>query len=223
MSWQHSTQGIATWELCDTSTKSPGDTATFNLGPSCFKHWRYRGPVTWRQCRWPHSVACRRAVSHTKDPMESEEEAHHPQQSGDVTEIENNAMRSVLGVGPIYRGLFQSYKVVSSKLGHPRNKSCGQTGHSPRRWRTVCLQNPINQNCFVSYGDASGGSTRAEQAEAGYVVMIEAFVGRSGTFRDPCILEISSCQTCCSQCLCSRSHGLVRGDRSRWLDTCTLE
>ena len=31
---------------------------------------------------------------------------------------------------------------------------------------------PINHICFVSYGDASGGSTRAEQAQAGYVVMI---------------------------------------------------
>ena len=31
---------------------------------------------------------------------------------------------------------------------------------------------PVNQICFVSYGNASGGSTRAEQAQAGYVIMI---------------------------------------------------
>ena len=31
---------------------------------------------------------------------------------------------------------------------------------------------PENQICFVSYGDASGGSTRVEQAQAGYVIMI---------------------------------------------------
>ena len=30
---------------------------------------------------------------------------------------------------------------------------------------------PVDQICLVSYGDASGGSTRAEQAQAGYVIM----------------------------------------------------
>ena len=30
---------------------------------------------------------------------------------------------------------------------------------------------PVDQICFVSYGDASGGSTRAEQAQGGYVIM----------------------------------------------------
>ena len=30
---------------------------------------------------------------------------------------------------------------------------------------------PADQICFVSYGDVSGGSTRAEQAQAGYVIM----------------------------------------------------
>ena len=30
---------------------------------------------------------------------------------------------------------------------------------------------PVDQACFVSYGDASGGSTRAEQAQAGYVIV----------------------------------------------------
>ena len=29
----------------------------------------------------------------------------------------------------------------------------------------------VDQICFVSYGDASGGSARAEQAQAGYVIM----------------------------------------------------
>ena len=29
----------------------------------------------------------------------------------------------------------------------------------------------MEQVCFVSYGDGSGGSTRAEQAQAGYVIM----------------------------------------------------
>ena len=30
---------------------------------------------------------------------------------------------------------------------------------------------PVDQICFVSYGDTSGGSTRAEQAQSGYVIM----------------------------------------------------
>ena len=29
----------------------------------------------------------------------------------------------------------------------------------------------MDQICFVSYGDASGGRTRAEPAQAGYVIM----------------------------------------------------
>ena len=58
---------------------------------------------------------------------------------------------------------------------------------------------PVDQICFVSFGDASGGSTRAEQA--GCVVMMGS-VGRIGSSRDPGILEISSCQTSCGQCLC---------------------
>ena len=33
MSWQHSAHGEATWELCDTSTKSPGDPAAFSWDP----------------------------------------------------------------------------------------------------------------------------------------------------------------------------------------------
>ena len=30
---------------------------------------------------------------------------------------------------------------------------------------------PLDQICFVSHGDASGGSTCAEQAQVGYVIM----------------------------------------------------
>ena len=69
---------------------------------------------------------------------------------------------------------------------------------------------PVDQICFVSYEDASDGSTRVEQAQAGYVIMFaDRVVGRHGGSCNPGILEISPCQTCCSQCFCSRSHGLV--------------
>ena len=45
---------------------------------------------------------------------------------------------------------------------------------------------PVDQVCFVSYGDASGGSTRAEQAQAGYVIMFcgHGCAGRIGSSRD---------------------------------------
>ena len=32
---------------------------------------------------------------------------------------------------------------------------------------------PVDRICFVSYGDASGGNTRAERAQAGYVIMLD--------------------------------------------------
>ena len=33
------------------------------------------------------------------------------------------------------------------------------------------MQNSLDQICLVSYGDASGGNTRAERAQAGYVIL----------------------------------------------------
>ena len=40
---------------------------------------------------------------------------------------------------------------------------------------------PVDQICLVSHGDASGGSTRAEQAQAGYVIMFADRVLLEGT------------------------------------------
>ena len=63
----------------------------------------------------------------------------------------------------------------------------------------------FNQMCFVSCGDASGGSTRAEPAQAGHVVMVadQALSEGKAAPHHPGILEISSCLACCGQCFCS--------------------
>ena len=77
-------------------------------------------------------------------------------------------------VGLTCQDLFQFCKVVST------GPSC-QTYKKPTGWKDwprlntdlalpVC-KIPADQVCFVSYGDASGGSTRAEQAQAGFVIM----------------------------------------------------
>ena len=52
MSWQHSAHGEATWELCDTSTKSPGDPAAFP-GTLVVQKLEVPRSVTSRQCCWP--------------------------------------------------------------------------------------------------------------------------------------------------------------------------
>ena len=69
----------------------------------------------------------------------------------------------------------------------------------------------VDQICLVSCGDASGGGIRAEQAQAGYVIMFcgHAIAGRIGISCNPGILEISPCETICRQCLCSGGHGFV--------------
>ena len=65
---------------------------------------------------------------------------------------------------------------------------------------------PLDQICLVSYGGGRG-STRAEQAQAGYVIMFADTALLAGLVFG--ILKISSCQTSCSQCFCSAGHGFV--------------
>ena len=50
VSWQHSAHGEATWELCDTSTKSPGDPAAFSWDPLVVQKLEVPRSVTSRQC-----------------------------------------------------------------------------------------------------------------------------------------------------------------------------
>ena len=79
-------------------------------------------------------------------------------QSGDATEIEKNAMRSVLGaLGYLAR---ESWPDWSDWLTHTQISHC-LFAKFPQIKYVLCLTE-----------DASGGSTRAGQAQAGYVVMI---------------------------------------------------
>ena len=104
-------------------------------------------------------------------------------QSGDANEVEKQAMRSVLGaLGDLAResrpDLLEHVSIMQSRFNKARVPDIQETN------RVVRLANAhtdlallvckilVDQICFLSYGDASGGSTRAEQAQAGYVIML---------------------------------------------------
>ena len=94
---------------------------------------------------------------------------------------------------------------------HTRNQQGGKTGQASHTDPAlpVC-RIPVDQICFVSYGDASGGGTRAEQAQAGYVIMFADKSLLTGLAAPVTLVSWrSSCQTSCSQCLCSGGHGFV--------------
>ena len=73
----------------------------------------------------------------------------------------------------------------------------------------------------MSYGDASGGSTRASTSRVRDHVCGQVIVGKIGISCNPFIFEISPCETVCRQCLCSGAHGLseatAQGDWARAL------
>ena len=104
------------------------------------------------------------------------------EQSGDANEAEQVAMRSVLGAlghlacesrpdlsGPvsILQSRFNRAQVFDIQ---ETNRVVGLAKAHTDLALLVC-KILVDQICFVSYGDASGGSTRAEQAQAGYVIM----------------------------------------------------
>ena len=112
------------------------------------------------------------------------------------------------------RTCFNSAKSFQQGPGvrHTRNQQGGKTGQSSHTHLAlpVC-KIPVDQVCFVSYRDGSGGSTLAEQAQAGYVVMIADQALLEGMAAPVTLVSwrSQSCQTCCSQCLCSGGHGFV--------------
>ena len=104
------------------------------------------------------------------------------EQSGDANEIERVAMRSVLGaLGYLAResrpDLSGPVSILQSRFNRAQVSDIQETN------RVVILAKahtdlavpvcriPVDQICLVSGGDASGGGTRAEQAQAGYVIM----------------------------------------------------
>ena len=138
------------------------------------------------------------------------------EQSGDANETEKVAMRSVLGaLGCSARESRPDLSGPVSNLQSCFNRA--QVSDIQENIRVVRLAKahtdlappvckiPVDQVCFVSYGDASGGSTHTEHAQAWYVIMFadrSLLAGLAAPVRDPGILEISSCQTSCS-------HGFV--------------
>ena len=145
------------------------------------------------------------------------------EQSGDANETEKVAIRSVLeALGYLAResrpDLSGPVSILQSRFNRAQVSDTQETNGVVRLAKAhtdlallVC-KILVDQVCFVSYGDASGGSTRAETSTSRVRdhVCGHVFAGRTGSSRDPgIILEISSCQTSCSQCLCSGGHGFV--------------
>ena len=139
------------------------------------------------------------------------------EQSGGANMSEKTAMRSVLGaLGYLAResrpDLPGPVSILQSRFNEAQETN--RVVRLAKAHTDLALpvrKIPLDQICLVSYGDASGGNTRAEQAQAGYVILFadRALLGRNGSSCNPGILEISPCQTCCDECFCSRSHGFV--------------
>ena len=124
----------------------------------------------------------------------------------------SSRVRKPLKADPICRDLYQSCRVVSTRPRNLTHKRQTEWSDWPRLTQiSHCPRVPVDQICFVSHGDASGGSTRAEQAQAGYVIMFadSALLLGMAALVTLVSLEISPCQTCCSQCFCSRGRGFV--------------
>ena len=130
-------------------------------------------------------------------------------------------------VGPICRGLFRRCIVVSTE---PQASAIQDTKRVVRlakaqtgRALPVC-KIPMDHICLVSYGDASGGSTPAEQSSS-WVRCHDCrpgFFGRNGSSCDSGVLEITSCPTWCTNASATEAMGLseaiAQGDwiRAQW-------
>ena len=106
-------------------------------------------------------------------PVETEKK-----QSGDANLSEKTAMRSVLGaLGYFARDgrpdLSRTVPILQSRLSKAQVSDIQETNRVVRLVKAhtdlalpVC-KIPLDQICLVSCGDASGGNTRAERAQAG--------------------------------------------------------
>ena len=103
-------------------------------------------------------------------------------QSGDASETEKVAMRSVLGaLGYLARGsrpdLFGPISILQSRLNWAQVSDIQETNSVVRLAKAhtdlalPACRIPVDHICLMCYGDASGGGIRAEQAQAGYAIM----------------------------------------------------
>ena len=104
------------------------------------------------------------------------------EQSGDASVNEKAAMRSVLGaLGYLAResrpDLSGLVSILQSRFNQAQVSDIKETNRVVRLAKAytdlalLAAKFLWIKSVFVSYGDASGGSTRAEQAQAGYVIM----------------------------------------------------
>ena len=104
------------------------------------------------------------------------------EQTGDANEAEKVAMTSMLGAleylaresrhdlsGPV--SILQSRFNRAQVLDIQETNTVVRLAKAHTDLALPVFKIPVDQVCFVSSGDASGGSTRAEQAQAGYVIM----------------------------------------------------
>ena len=128
-----------------------------------------------------------------------------------ATELERHAMRSVLGtLGYLARqsrpDLSGPVSILQGRINRAHVLDIQEKNRAVRLLKAdkdlalPVSTIPVGHICFASYGDASGGSTLAEEVQAVYVVLMaeEASLSHNAGF-----LEISPCQACCSHCLCS--------------------
>ena len=143
-------------------------------------------------------------------------------QSGDANETEKAAMRSVLGtLGYLAResrpDLSGRVSILQRRIGRAQVSDIQETNRVVRLAKAhadltlpVC-RNPVDQICSVSYGDASGGSIHAEQAQTGYVIMFAHMSLLAGLTSSvtPVSWRSHSFETICCQRLRSGGHGFV--------------
>ena len=145
------------------------------------------------------------------------------EQSGDAKETEKVAMRSGPGAlgylacesRPDLSGLVS---ILQGRFNRAHVSDIQETNRVVRLAKAhtdvalpVC-KIPVDQVCFVSYGDASGGSTRAEQAQAGYVIVFADMSLLAGRAAPVTLVSL-------------RSHRVKRvvANCTGRLGTCTLE
>ena len=129
------------------------------------------------------------------------------EQSGDANETEKVAMRSVLGaLGYLAResrpDLSGPVSILQSRFNRAQVSDIQETSRVVRLAKAhtdlalFVFRILVDQICFMSYGDACGGGTRAEQAQAGYVIMF-ADISLLAGLADPVTpASLTAIQTC---------------------------
>ena len=167
--------GDEVWEQAISKLKKRFTFWALGSGKGKILQSRGRASSRWIHARWTASLYVKCLDFLPLGKMRNE-------QSGDANEAEKVAMRSVLGApGDLEResrpDLSGPVSILQSRFNRAQVSDIQETNWVVRRAKAhtdlalpVC-KIPVDQICLVSYGDASGGGTRAEQAQTGYVIM----------------------------------------------------